>query len=1092
MGAPRHAKSSLVTFRHRRAAPTPNRSARLTTTTTTSDAPPHWVAAFALTAVGYALAGLLALALAIPPGYASPLYPAAGVALASVLIFGRRMLPAVALGAFAVNLWPGLQHAPFGASSLPLPITVAFGAALQAFVGAALVARYARQPLTLSEPRDVAAFLLAASASCLVSTGVANVGLWLTGTVRVAELPFSVATWWVGDLLGVLIATPIVLTLFGRPRDAWAPRRLSVGLTLTLVTLVLALGVRQIVRWADERVRTAFDREATNATQAFSAQLREPLQALEALHGVFIASDDVSPREMRLATRAWLASGTLQAMGWSELVKREDMPAFEAKVRAEGQDHYAVFDRTDAAAPMPVGSDEVMAIHYIEPLAGNASALGANVLSVPAAHAAIDIARRTGRPTATAGFRLTQQPAGGADQSGVVVYEALYAPREPTEAQRAAAMRGVLFVTLRMDDQLKALAARISPRLALCLVDVSPGETPRRLAGAAGCESRSAELQHVQTMDYAGRQWKVLVSASPGDLLTVHNADVWLFALLGLLSTAMLGGFLLAMTGRTRRIETAVRERTAALQAEVRERHVAEGLLRESEQRFRNILNHVPIGVIYTDLRGNVKQTNPRFCELTGYSEAELLTLSLSDYTHPDDMAQDAELMAQLVRGEIPLYRRHKRYVAKHGATVWVQATVSLLRDSNSKPRSIVGVVEDITEHLKLEEAERAREAAEASNRAKSEFLSRMSHELRTPLNAMLGFAQLLELDTRYPLAPAQQPWVAQIQQAGWHLLEMINDVLDLSRIESGNLRLQVETLNLSELLDATVAMVNADAQRRGITISREVAPGTAALLGDATRVKQILTNLLSNAVKYNVDGGRIQIMSRLLDADSVEISVSDTGLGLTPQQLADLFQPFNRLGRERSSQQGTGIGLVIAQRLAMLMGGSLHAHSEAGRGSAFVLTLPCATDPDTVRSDLDALAPEPADYHRRLVHYVEDNETNVEVMRGILAQRPQVEMQVSMTGLDGLAAIRVHRPDLILLDMHLPDISGMELLRHLKADPHTGGVPIVVVSADALASQIDAAFAAGCTHYLTKPVSVAELLAVLDDLLDPMDTRYG
>ena len=1060
-------------------------------TTTTSDVPLHWAAAFALTAAGYAVAGWLGLALAIPPGYASPLYPAAGVALASVLIFGRRMLPAVALGAFAVNLWLGLQNAPFGAASLPLPITVAFGATLQAFVGAALVARYARQPLTLSEPRDVVAFLLAASASCLVSAGVANVGLWLTGTVRVADLPFSVATWWVGDLLGVLIATPIVLTLFGRPRDAWAPRRLSVGLTLTLVTLVLALGVRQIVRWADERVSTAFDREATSASQAFVAQLREPLQALEALHGVFIASDDVSPREMRLATRAWLASGALQAMGWSELVKRNDLPAFEARVRAEGQNHYAVFDRTDAKAPIPAGDAEVMAIHYIEPLAGNAAALGANVLSIPAARAAIDIARRTGRPTATAGFRLTQQPP-GADRSGVVIYQALYAPREPAPADRAAALRGVLFVTLRMDEQLKALAAQIAPRLALCLVDTTAGAVMRRLAGEPGCETRRAELQHVQTMDYAGRQWKVLVSASPRDLLTVRNADAWLFALLGLLSTAMLGGFLLAMTGRTRRIETAVRERTAALQAEVREREVAEAALRESEQRFRNILNHVPIGIVFTDLRGHVKQTNPRFCELTGYSEAELLMLSLSDYTHPEDMAQDVELMAQLVRGEIPLYRRHKRYIAKHGATVWVQATVSLLRDTNGKPRSIVGVIEDITEHLKLEEAERAREAAEASNRAKSEFLSRMSHELRTPLNAMLGFAQLLELDTRHPLAPAQQPWVAQIQQAGWHLLEMINDVLDLSRIESGNLRLQIETLNLSELLDATVAMVNADAQRRRIAISREVAPGSAAVLGDTTRVKQILTNLLSNAVKYNVDDGRIHITSRMLDADSVEISVTDTGLGLTPQQLADLFQPFNRLGRERSSQQGTGIGLVIAQRLAELMGGSLQAHSEAGRGSVFVLTLPCAVDPDTVRSDLDALAPEPADYHRRRVHYVEDNETNVEVMRGILAQRPQVEMQVSMTGLDGLAAIRAHRPDLVLLDMHLPDISGMELLRHLKAHPHTSGVPIVVVSADALASQIDAAFEAGCTHYLTKPVSVAELLAVLDDLLDQMDTRYG
>ncbi len=1060
----------------------------------TDDKPQHWMVAFALTALCYVLAGIAALPLAIPPGYSTPLYPAAGVALASVLLIGPRMLPAVLIGSLCVNLMLPLQSRGFSAAMLPVPLAIAVGATLQALVGALLVKRFVQQPLTLSEPRDIAFFLVAAVVAGLVSPLVANAVLWFVGTVPAAELPLSAATWWIGDLLGVLIATPIILTLLGRPRNAWAPRRLSVGLTLALVTVLLALGIRQVVQWSSERLQTAFDHDAANAAQALDAQLREPLQALEALNGVFIASENVTADEMRLATRHWLAPGRLQAMTWTERVRRENLTAFEAQVRAEpGLERFKAFDRADAAGASPPPGwpgDDMLVVRYIEPPQGNSGAIGVNVMSVAAARPAVERTRDTGLPAASAGFRLTQQAA-HEDHLGVVIYQAVYAPRAPAPAARAAAMRGTVSVVLRMDDQLQALATRLPPYLALCLVDKSPGAAPRRLAGAPACEARTSKLQLVRALPYAGRQWEVRVMPAPGQRPRVQSADVWLFALVGLLSTAMLGGFLLTVTGRARRIETAVRERTAALQAEVREREVAQGALRDSEQRFRNILNNVPIGVIYTDLRGNVKQTNPRFCELTGYSADELLRLSLADYTHPEDMLQDVELMAQLVRGEIPMYRRHKRYIAKSGATVWVQATVSLLRDENAKPRSIVGVVEDITEHLKLEEAERAREAAEASNRAKSEFLSRMSHELRTPLNAMLGFAQLLELDPRHPLTDAQRPWVAQIQQAGWHLLEMINDVLDLSRIESGNLRLQVETLNLPELLDATVSMVDGEARQRRIAITQEFAPGTATALGDATRVKQILTNLLSNAVKYNTDDGRIHIGSRLIGADTIEIVVTDTGLGMTPSQLAELFQPFNRLGRERSVQQGTGIGLVISQRLAELMGGSLRARSAAGQGSAFILTLPCSIDPDTVRSDLDALAPAPALYHRRVVHYVEDNETNVEVMRGILAQRPQVEMQVSTTGLDGLAAIRARPPDLILLDMHLPDISGMELLRHFKHDPHTAGIPIVVVSADALAEQIDAAFAAGCTHYLTKPVSVSELLGVLDNLLDQIDTRF-
>ena len=1065
-------------------------------TAPTPDKPLPWVAAFALTALCYAIAGVAALPLSIPPGYATPLYPAAGVALASVLIFGRRMLPAIAIGSICVNVSVALGRGPFHPGMLPVPMAIALGSTLQAWTNAALVQRYVTPPLTLSEPRDIGAFLVAGVLGCLVSPCVANLTLYLAGSVSAADLPFSLSTWWIGDLLGVLIGAPVILTLLGQPRDAWHPRRLSVGLTLSLVTLLLAFGIRQVVAWNVERVQTAFDHDAANAVQALKSQLREPLQALEALNGVFLASEDVNPEEMQMATRAWLASGRLQAMAWSDRVARAALPGYEATVRNRpGMNGFKVFDRTPTGQLRPTSTNptdtDAVVIRYIEPLATNAGAVGVNVMSIPATRVAIERARRTGAPAATAGFRLTQQAA-TESQLGVVLYQAVYQPRMPPSGERLADTLGTVSVVLRMDDQLQALGSQLPAYLSLCLLDVTPGEPARRLAGPSGCETRSARLQLVAALPYAGRQWEVHVLPVPGAMPRVHNADVWLFALVGLLSTAMLGAFLLTVTGRTRRIESAVRDRTAALQAEVRERQVAEAALRESEQRFRNILNNVPIGVIYTDLRGKTKQSNPRFCELTGYSADELLHLTPADYTHPEDMVQDAELMEQLIRGEIPMYRRHKRYVAKSGAIVWVQATVSLLRDAQSQPRSIVGVVEDITDELRLEEAERAREAAEASNRAKSDFLSRMSHELRTPLNAMLGFAQLLELDPRNPLAESQRPWVTQIQQAGWHLLEMINDVLDLSRIESGNLRLQTETLNLAELLHATLAMVEGEARQRGITITRELGPGTATLVGDATRVKQILTNLLSNAVKYNVENGRIHIAARLQGADAVEIAVTDTGLGMTPDQLAELFQPFNRLGRERSAQQGTGIGLVISQRLAELMGGTLRAHSAANEGSAFILTLPCSADPDTVRSDLDALLPESAEYHRRLVHYVEDNETNVEVMRGILAQRPQVEMQVSITGLDGLAAIRARRPDLILLDMHLPDISGMELLRHLKNDPQTGAVPIVVVSADALAQQIDTAFEAGATHYLTKPVNVAELLTVVDELLEQMETRFG
>ncbi|MEO8154343.1 MAG: PAS domain S-box protein [Rhizobacter sp.] len=1047
--------------------------------------------ALAGTALAYGLAGWLALWLAVPPDYAAPLYPSAGIALACVLTFGWRMLPGVALGAFTVNLLLAQDRGASGfAVTVLLPAIVACGATMQAAVGAALVRRYSSQPLTLSDPRDIAVFFgLGAVVSCLTSATIGTAALYFLAHQPSDMLAFTWCVWATGDTVGVLVAGPAVLTLIGRPRSEWAGRRLSVGLSLVVATALMALGMKQVGRWGDARVQAAFDRDAVHASSNLSAQLEYPLHALEALRGAYLASDTVTLRELGRATASWLAPGNhLQAMGWTEFVPRADIAAYEARVRAADKRDLHVFDRNDTG--FKPHSDDVLAVmRYIEPAQGNSSALGVNAMSVPEARAAIETAVRTDAPTATAGFRGTQLTG---DNAVVVIYHALYQGTPTTVSERIASTSGLIFVTLRMDAAVGAFRATLPHYLDLCVVDTDPLASRRRLAGEPGCETRQADLLHVRPLAFAGRQWDLRISASRANLPDARERNALLFSLVGLMATAMLGALLLTVTGRTRRIEAAVKDRTAALQREISERERTEADLRESEQRFRNILNNVPIGVVYTDLHGNVKQVNPRFCDLTGYKAEELMGMNVAALIHPDDRAQDLELSGQLVRGEIPMFRRQGRYLTSDKRMVWIQTIVTMLRDMQGMPHRIVGVVEDITEHLRLAEAERAREIAEAANLAKSEFLSRMSHELRTPLNAMLGFAQLLELDQNHPLPAAQRPWVAQIQGAGWHLLDMINDVLDLSRIESGTLNLQPDKLDLREVIAAALALVEQDAHRRGIVVTQNIPGEMARAIGDSTRVKQILINLLSNAVKYNSEGGRIHIAARISHRDSIELVVTDTGLGMTPQQLSQLFQPFNRLGRERSALEGTGIGLVISQRLAELMGGALRARSTAGEGSSFILTLPRAQAPDTTTADLEDAKTMSSDYHQRRVHYVEDNETNVEVMRGILSRRPQVRFDVSITGLDGLAAIRAHRPDLILLDMHLPDIDGLELLRHLKADASTSDIPVVVVSADALAAQIDAAMKAGAHQYLTKPVSVAELLSVVDALLDDAETRYG
>ncbi len=1066
--------------------------------------PPWWAAVVAATLLAYVALGVAGVLLSDATTLALPMSPAAGLALTCVMVYGWRVLPAVALGAFVVSAWVVSKQDPAG-HALFLPLASAAGATLQAWLGAYLLKRVLPAPLKLMAPREIAGFfVLGALVACVANASVGTAALYALHAVSASGLVLTWGSMWVRECLGVFIVAPIVLTLIGSPRADWAPRRATVAVPLVLVTLLLATATSQVARWDAQRSQAVTEREANNALTALNFRLQQPLFALQALNAAYIAAGSVSGAQLKRVTQPWLTpNGAVYAMGFNERVARADVDAAEARARSEGLTGFRVRDRIEQKGGQSFVGEEAYAVRYIEPVNLQSQGLGLNALAVPATKDAVLSAVLSGRPTVSGPHVVATAAVGAADTVGaaaagssVLIYQAVYNGDPTTPEARKAAVRGVAFAAVRVDDITASLMQMLPPGMSLCVTqaEASAGQdaSTRRLAGPPGCEMRTDAWVFSKSITYAEQPWVLRVNQSTlGPGTSTRDNDGWLFSIVGVLFTGVLGALLLTVTGRTRRIEAAVAQRTAALQQEVVERKQAESALIESEQRFRNILNNVPIGVVYTDLRGNVLQTNPRFCELTGYSAEELLGMPSLDFTHPDDIRQDAELSRQLVTGEIPVYRRNKRYIARDGRTLWVQSTVSLLRDEQGQPRRIVGAVEDITDHLKLAEAQQARAAAEASNHAKSDFLSRMSHELRTPLNAMLGFAQLLELDKRHPLADAQRPWVGQIQHAGWHLLEMINDVLDLSRIESGNVRLNIEPLDLAALFARTLPLVEEAARKRGIRISQDLATNALRINGDNTRVKQILTNLLTNAVKYNTDKGRIHVATRVHAAE-VEISVTDTGLGMTPEQMAELFQPFNRLGRERSAQEGTGIGLVISQRLAELMGGSLRARSVTGEGSVFILSLPKLQGDDTVRSDLDHLHTQPAQYHQRTVHYVEDNETNVEVMRGVLSQRPQVRMDVSVTGLDGLAAIRNRRPDLILLDMHLPDISGMELLRHLKADLATSTIPVVIVSADALDSQISDALDSGALCYLTKPVNVNQLLAVVDEVLEKVDTHFG
>ncbi len=385
-----------------------------------------------------------------------------------------------------------------------------------------------------------------------------------------------------------------------------------------------------------------------------------------------------------------------------------------------------------------------------------------------------------------------------------------------------------------------------------------------------------------------------------------------------------------------------------------------------------------------------------------------------------------------------------------------------------------------------MSELETARAAAESANRSKSEFLSRMSHELRTPLNAVLGFGQLLELD---PLDDSQRESVDQILKGGNHLLSLINEVLDISRIETGDLALSPEAVLVGELVGEAVDLVRPLAEQRSVhLVGDRHSTCTQYVFADRQRCKQILLNLLSNGVKYNRRGGTVAISCERTSPTRLRVKVSDTGPGIPDHQLGLLFQPFERLGAERTEVEGTGMGLALSRQLAEAMGGSLDVETEVGQGSTFAIELPLVEGPVeryerlNGPGDADADAVGMPGAQRHVVLYVEDNLANLKLVERVVAQRPDIEVMPAMQGSLGLELAREHQPMLVLLDLHLPDMPGDEVLQRLRDDPATATIPVVIVSADATQGQVQRLMSAGAVEYLTKPFDVRALLRVLDE----------
>lgn len=520
----------------------------------------------------------------------------------------------------------------------------------------------------------------------------------------------------------------------------------------------------------------------------------------------------------------------------------------------------------------------------------------------------------------------------------------------------------------------------------------------------------------------------------------------------------------------------------AAIATDVTERTAEERALSERERVLDTIFRVCPDIVSIIGPDGQVREVSDASARILGYPQDDPSRAPRAALVHPDDQATVEREFGRLLASEQDRVDLRIRVRHRDGHWVTLGTRASALVTEDGRSAGAVVVSRDVSRDLTFEaELHDALTAAERASTAKSTFLSRMSHELRTPLNSILGFAQLLDLED---LQEHQHEAVGHVIRAGHHLLGLINEVLDIARIESGRLDLAVHptlvALVVADAVDFTRPL--ADDKEISLVVEGEPAGDGAYVLADRQRLLQVLLNLMSNAVKYNHRQGSVvvRIVPRGL---RTEIVVRDTGPGIDPGDMHRVFRPFDRLGAERSGVQGTGMGLTLSKHLVEEMGGEISLESNPGEGTGFTVSLVTAMAPRSTTSTAGAGPRRSTASGGLRVLHIEDNHTNLELVEQILSRVQGLELQAAMTGSLGVELVRENHPDLVLLDLHLPDLSGSDVVARLKADPETSDVPIVVVSADATPTTMRQLHSEGVLAYLTKPIDVPELLHIVESL---------
>lgn len=969
----------------------------------------------AVVAVAYCGTGLLSGYFAIPPGYASPVWPAAGIALLAALYWKKYSYLGIWLGSFVLNVLIGTRA--IGTINLSIVLVgagIALGAILQAYVGNVLLQKLFKHPIWREEFLGILALLvLAGPISCMVGATVGNGVLLASHSITGSQFLESWWNWWIGDSLGVLAVLPVgIVYMLKRQRivlklhrESNRDRQFASYILPALLVLISTILAFQITKNAErQRLYAVFENDTEIITQRLHENLDKATQILFSLQGLFDTADrdrgliPVSRQQFKIFTDPYFERVRgIQAVGWNPVVKRGDRAKYEAYIREEGFVNFQFQQRDENNRLIPDRDRETYyPVLYIEPLNGNQRAFGFNLGSESRRLRTLELARDSGGLTATPPIKLAQETG---QQQGVILYLPVYElPLPTTTADRQKSLSGYLSVVFRVGDLLEtSFRNLVSKGIEFTLYDQPLSEMLYQSNLQETQQNKNAYMAREQMIRFGGRAWEIRFWATEAYIRELSTNEPMVVLLSGFFITGLTGAFSIA--------------------------------------QIRNSI---------------------------------LVNLLVEKRTYELERSQEAALQAA----------------------------------SN----------------------------AEKANRAKSNFLAIMSHELRTPLNSVLGFTECLKEDMFGPVTEEQRNALETVERNGRHLLALITDILDLSKIEEGKFEIELAPVDIELLCRFCLTLVKQQAIAKSITVNLDlplVIPthGNLQLMADERRLQQSIVNLLSNAVKFTSEGGSITLQVSLPDPDHpfIRFAVIDTGIGIAEADFHRLFHPFTQLDEALNRQyEGTGLGLSLVKRLVELHGGRVGVTSRVGFGSCFTIDLPSAllisvsddvespvelddeTEPNSgstseSRSDcdradhLDPLRGEDLvnlwaptlkisphlPIVPPLILLADDNFENAQTIARYLTNRGYRFLRAG-NGREAVEMAIDYQPDLILMDIQMPEMNGLEAMELIRENPQTAHIPMIALTAFAMAGDRARCLAAGANEYLSKPVELAHLNKII------------